>query len=101
MLDPNSVYDAPGLSLAAGATDLGERLDFCKNSSRIFDESPSLTVKVPLGEEADPSAWREFISAIGQSSVSRLDLLPGGGVRVLKVIGRSIRLHLEEYPLFQ
>jgi hypothetical protein len=101
MLDPNSVYDAPGLSLAAGATDLGERLDFCNKSSRIFDESPSLTVKVPLGEEPDPSAWREFISAIGQSGVSRLDLLPGGGVRVLKVIGRSIRLHLEEYPLFQ
>jgi len=101
MLDPNSVYEGPGLNLMVGAADLGERIDYSRKTADIFDESPALTVKVPLGEEPDPAAWREFMNALGQAEVPRLDLLPGGGVRVLKVLGRSIRSHLEEYPLFQ
>ena len=65
------------------------------------EPSPALTVKVPLGEEPDPSAWREFAGALALAGVPRVDLLPGGGVRALKMLGRSIRSHLEEYPLFQ
>jgi hypothetical protein len=102
MLDPNSMYEGgPGLNLSPGAADLGERIDFSRKASEIFDESPALTVKVPLGEEPDPSAWREFMSALVHAGVPRLDLLPGGGARALRMLGRSVRSHLEEYPLFQ
>jgi hypothetical protein len=101
-LDANATYDGgPGLQLLQGYEDIGERVEFSKKAGANFDEPPTLTLKVPLGDETDVAAWRDVFSAFGQAGVPRLDLMPGGGIRVLKTISRAVRTHLQEYPLFQ
>ena len=101
-LDPAATYDGgPGLQLLPGYEDIGERVEFSKKAGANFDEPPTLTLKVPLGDEADVAAWRDVFSAFSQAGVPRLDLLPGGGIRVLKTVSRAVRTHLQEYPLFQ
>ena len=100
-LDPSASYDGgPGMQLMQGYEDLGERVEFSKKAGASFDEPPALVIKVPLGDETDVAAWRDVFSAFGQAQVARLDLQPGGGIRVLKTVARAVRTHLQGIRCF-
>ncbi|MGD0091078.1 MAG: ATP cone domain-containing protein [Planctomycetota bacterium] len=101
-LDPVRVYDGgPTMKLVPAAEDLAERIDFAKAIGVAFDEPAAVVVEAPLGEEPEPAAWREFLAVLAQAGVPRLRLVPGGGVRALKTFVRTVRAHLEGFPLFE
>jgi hypothetical protein len=89
------------MKLAPAAEDLAERIDFAKAIGVAFDEPAAAVVEVPLGEEPEQAAWREFLAVLAQAGVPRLRLVPGGGVRALKTFARAVRSHLEGFPLFE
>ena len=101
-LDANAVYDGgPAVKLWYSAEDFGERLDFAKAVGSAFNEPPAVSIEVPLGAETDLIAWRELIIAFAHAGVHRLQLLPGGSPRAMRNLVRSIRTHLEGFPLFE
>jgi len=101
-LDASRIYDGgPTMKLAPASEDLAERIDFAKAIGVAFDEPAAAVVEVPLGEEPEPASWREFLSVLAQAGVPRLRLVPGGGVRTLKTFVRTVRLHLEGFPLLE
>jgi hypothetical protein len=101
-LDSSAIYEGgSAVKLFQSVTDFADRLDFAKAVSTVFDEPPAMIVEVPLGCEPDASAWRELFSAFALAGVPRLMLIPGGGVRAMKSIARSVRSHVEGLPLFE
>ena len=101
-LDPAGVYETgPVLKLWAGALDLGERIEAVRELAPLFDEPPLLSAEVPLGEEAEPSAWRELLTTLALTGAPYLQLLPGGNPRSMKPLVRAVRTHLEGFPLFE
>ena len=101
-LDASSVYDGgPSVPLMNSVPDLGERIDFIKDVGSAFNDPPSVVLQVPLGTETDLNAWRELFQALVQTGVKRMSLHPGGGARAMKQVTRTLRSHLEGYPLFE
>lgn len=101
-LDPNRIYDS-GLfiKLSHGAEDFGERVDFVKNVTPAFDQPPAVMIDVPFGEETDASIWRELLTLASQAGLARIELAPGSGVRNIRNLIRSMRSHVEGFPLFE
>jgi len=101
-LDAESVYDGgPSVPLMNALPDLGERIDFIKDVGSAFEDPPSVILQVPLGAESELNTWRDLFQALVQTGVKRVRLHPGGGTRAMKQVTRTLRSHLEGYPLFE
>jgi hypothetical protein len=100
-LDTNSEYDTgPALRLSQSHADSSDRLDFLKSIACAFEFPPALALDVPLGGEPDAKVWRELIQGCAQAGIQRLQLRPGGSLRALRGVLKTLKSHLGGYPLF-
>jgi hypothetical protein len=99
-LDAGNSYGL-GLELRplGGAEEAAAQLACLCEVAPLFDQPPVFCVPAPIGDEPEAGAWGELLAALAQHGVRRVQLLPGGTARGLRLLTRQLRAQLEAYPL--